>query len=150
MSAGWQARWRSSAASLERGDALNWLTLVVLPGAGIALLVLLARWLGFNAQPRLTGPEEARTIAHDALVGFHPDSVAVASDARAALVAASDGRVALVRPHGDRWIVRVANGARVGRNGETLTLVLDEPMFAPVQLQLADAAGWAKRLGSAT
>ena len=126
---------------------MNWLTLIVLPGAGIALLVLLARWLGFNTQPVLTGPDEARTIAHDALVAFHAEQAAIGADARAALVAGRDGRVALVRPHGDRWIVRVANGARVTRSGDTLTVALDEPLFAPVQLQLAnDAAGWAARL----
>lgn len=125
---------------------MNWLTLIVLPAAGIALLVLLARWLGFNTQPRLASAAQAGTIAHDALMGFHADTVALAADARAALVAARDGRIALVRPHGDRWIVRVANGARVTRSGDTLTVALDEPLFQPVALQLADAADWAARL----
>jgi hypothetical protein len=125
---------------------LNWLTLVVLPGAGIALLVVLARGLGFNAQPKLASAAEAGTIAHDALMGFHADAVALAADARAALVAGRDGRIALVRPHGDRWIVRVANGAKVDRAGDTLTVTIAEPMFEPVALQLADAAGWAARM----
>ncbi|MGL4542534.1 MAG: hypothetical protein ACRCUI_08510 [Polymorphobacter sp.] len=126
---------------------MNWLTLVVLPGAGIALLVLLARWLGFNAKLTLASAAAANTIAHDALVAFHAEQTALAADARAALVAARDGRIALVVPHGDRWIVRVANGAHVTRHDDMLTVALDEPMFAPVQLQLAnDAAGWAARL----
>lgn len=129
---------------------MNWLTLIVLPGAGIALLVVLARGLGFNAQPRLAGADEARTIAHDALVAFHAEQAVISADARAALVAGRDGRIALVRPHGDRWIVRVANGAHVTRRGSTLIVALDEPLFGPVQLDLAkDAAGWAARLEAA-
>ena len=148
MSAASRRQWCSSGGSLERAGALNWLTLIVLPGAAIAALVLLARWMGFNAQPRLTSAAQAGTIARDALTGFHADTVALAADARAALVAGRDGRVALVRPHGDCWIVRIANGAGVARVGDTLTVAIDEPMFAPVRLQLADAGDWAARLGA--
>ena len=100
--------------------------------------MLLARWLGFNAQPKLASAAEAGTIAHDALMGFQADAVA--------LVAGRDGRIALVRPHGDRWIVRVANGAHVDRAGDTLTVTIAEPMFQPVALQLDDAASWAARM----
>jgi len=127
---------------------LNLLTLFVIPVGGIALLVLLARLLGFNTQPRLASVEQAGDIARDALIGFHATSAALGDDARAALVASTDGRVALVRPHGDRWIVRIANGAAVKRDGDTLTLALHEPMFPALTLRLADAATWETRLAA--
>lgn len=126
---------------------MNLIALVVAPALGIAVLVLLARWLGFNTDPQLASAADARRIAQDALMSFKPGPVALSADARAALVAADDGRVALVTPHGDRWIVRVANGAHVRTDGDTLSVALDEPMFTPVDLRLgSDAAIWAARV----
>lgn len=127
---------------------MNALTLFVIPLAGVALLVLLARALGFNTQPQLASAAQAGDIARDALIGFRATDVALTQDARAALVAGRDGRIALVRPHGDRWIVRIANGALVTHTGDTLTLALHEPMFAPLTLRLDDAAHWATRLAA--
>ncbi|WP_310498178.1 hypothetical protein [Sandarakinorhabdus sp.] len=115
--------------------------------AGIVFLMLLARWLGFDTDPRLSGPDEAARIAADAIAGFAPGDVAVAGDGRSALVAGSDGRVALLRPLGDRWVVRDVRGAAARVDGGRLHLALVEPMFAPADLDLgADAGRWAARL----
>jgi hypothetical protein len=62
-------------------------------------------------------------------------------------VAGRDGRVALVSSFGDRWVVRIANGATAEVNGGTLRLKLAEAMFPPAELALGgQAAQWAMRL----
>jgi hypothetical protein len=71
---------------------------------GIVMLAGLAFLLGFRRNPDLD-EAAARSLAEAALPGF----VAAASDvdpaARTATVTGRDGRVATVRPHGDRWVV---------------------------------------------
>ncbi len=117
------------------------------PILGIALLVMVARGFGFARQARLADAAEAGRIAAEALPGFRPAEVALAADARGALVAAGDGRVALVAPLGDRWVVRLANGAATEVAGDTLTLRLREFLFPATRLELGPAAAlWAQRL----
>lgn len=109
---------------------------------GILTLVMLARALGFAKAPVLD-EAGARQAADHALPGFRAADVGLAHDARAALVAAADGRVALVRPHGDRWVVRIVE--RATRDGARLTLRPDR--FTATTLDLGSAAqAWAERL----
>ncbi|WP_426168777.1 hypothetical protein [Sandarakinorhabdus sp. DWP1-3-1] len=115
--------------------------------AGIIVIVLFARALGFARVPELADEGQAERIAADALHDFRPAEAAVTQDRRGALVAGSDGRVALVRPFGDRWVVRIVNGAATSVDGGTLRLQLPEAMFAPALLDLGPAAAaWARRL----
>lgn len=74
---------------------------------GIVALVLLARALGFARNPVLDDTA-ARTLADAALPGFRSDEVALEASGRGARIVGIDGRVAIVRPHGDRWVVRLA------------------------------------------
>jgi hypothetical protein len=114
---------------------------------GIITLVLLARALGFAKAPVLDAPDAARRIAGDAIPGFRAHDAVLARDRRAALVASSDGRVALVRSHGDRWVVRIVNGAEVAVAAGALRLTLPEAMFPAAVLDLGAAApAWAARL----
>ncbi|MEY2883945.1 MAG: hypothetical protein RL490_1669 [Pseudomonadota bacterium] len=114
---------------------------------GIITLVLLARALGFAKSPRLADGSEARQIAGDALPGFHPVDAAVATDGRGALVSGGDGRVALVKPFGDRWVVRIVNGAEAEVAAGRLRLTLPELMFPTAEIDLGAAApAWARRL----
>jgi hypothetical protein len=114
---------------------------------GIVTLVMLARALGFAKAPLIADAAEARRIAADALNGFTPGDAVLAADARSALVAGADGRVALVRPFGDRWVVRIVNGTTAEVAGGTLRLRAPEAMFPPAELHLgAAAAQWAARL----
>lgn len=115
--------------------------------AGIAFIVLLARLLGFADVPWLHRSDEAARLAAEALPGFEPVEAVLAEDGRGALVAADDGRVALLRPLGDRWVVRALDGARAEARDGRLRITLAEPMFAPVDLPLGRAAAaWAARL----
>jgi hypothetical protein len=114
---------------------------------GIITLVLLARALGFAGTPTLADADAARRLVSDAIPGFGAADTALAGNRRAALVAGNDGRIALVRPHGDRWVVRVVNGAMASVDGGRLRLAPAELMFPPVDLDLGPAAAsWAKRL----
>lgn len=113
---------------------------------GILTLILLARALGFAGAPVLADTDDARRIAADALHDFEGVEVALAKGRTAALVAGRDGRVALVRPVGDRWVVRVVNGAVARVAGDRLRIAPDEAMFPATELVIGDAPGWAKRL----
>lgn len=114
---------------------------------GILTIVLLARALGFARQPVLDSAEDAQRIAADALHDFAPSEAALTRDGRGALVAGRDGRVALVKGFGDRWVVRIANGAETAVNDGKLRLTLAEAMFPPAELELGTAAAqWAKKL----
>jgi hypothetical protein len=114
---------------------------------GILTLILLARALVFAGVPLLADAGEARRIAADALHDFDAAEAALAKGGTAALVAARDGRVALVRPFGDRWVVRIVNGAAANVAGTNLYIAPDEAMFPATDLDLgAAAASWAKRL----
>lgn len=114
---------------------------------GILTIVLLARALGFARAAQLADAGEAARIAADALHDFAPAEAVVAEDGRGALVAGRDGRVALVSSFGDRWVVRIANGAAAEVKGATLRLKLPEAMFPPAELALGPAAAqWAQRL----
>lgn len=114
---------------------------------GIVTLVLLARALGFAKAPLLADGAQARRVAADALHDFTPTDAAVASDRRGALVAGDDGRIALVRGFGDRWVVRIVNGAQALASGDRLRITPREAMFPAADLELGpDAAVWAQRL----
>ena len=73
---------------------------------GIVMLVGLAFLLGFRRNPELDD-STARSLAEAALPGFVAAVSTVDATARTATVIARDGRVATVRPHGDRWVVRL-------------------------------------------
>lgn len=114
---------------------------------GVAVLMWLTRVMGFARVPRLADAGLAERLAADALPSFWPTEVALSRDGAGALVAAGDGRVALVRPLGDRFVVRALCGGEAARAGSILHVRPAEPMFPETALDLGDAAlTWARRL----
>jgi hypothetical protein len=114
---------------------------------GIVTIIMLARALGFAKVPLLVDAEEARRIAADALHDFKARDAAISRDRRGALVAGDDGRIALIRGFGDRWVVRIVNGARTVVSGDRLRLEPAEAMFPAADLDLGPAAAdWARRV----
>jgi hypothetical protein len=114
---------------------------------GIFTLVALAWGLGFRGQARITSAEEAAREAETSLGGFDAAEAVVSDDGAAALVAARDGRMALVRSFGDRLVVRPLAGAAARLEGGTLHLRLPEPGFPLTVLALGPCAPqWAARL----
>jgi hypothetical protein len=101
---------------------------------GVLVLVLLARGLGFATDPLLADAGAAQVEAAAALPGFQPQSAVLSSDRRAAIVRGRGGGVALVRPMGDKWVVRKLEGARFAREGNRLHVTLAEPQFPATTL----------------
>ncbi len=114
---------------------------------GIVTIIMLARAMGFAKAPVMGDVAEARRIAVEVLHDFRAADAVLAEDGRGALVAGSDGRIALVRPFGDRWVVRIVNGAAVRVKDGRLRLQPNETMFPAAELRLGGAAAsWAARL----
>jgi hypothetical protein len=90
----------------------------------------------------------AARLAAEALPGFQPADTALSRDGAGALVAAQDGRVALVRPLGDRFVVRPLVRPLVARAGAVLRVRPEEAMFPETALDLGESAAshWAARL----
>lgn len=115
---------------------------------GVVALVVLARLLGFARRPQLTDAAHAVRLAAEALPGFRATETAVSRDGGGALVAGQDGRIALVRPMGDRFVVRPLQAPIVARVGGLLRVRPDEAMFPETSLDLGEAAAltWAAQL----
>lgn len=115
---------------------------------GVALLIGLARLLGFARHPAIMDAGLAARLAADALPGFAPADTAISRNGAGALVAARDGRIALVRPLGDRFVVRPLVRPLVARAGAVLRVRPDEAMFPETALDLGEGAAsrWAARL----
>jgi hypothetical protein len=127
---------------------VNQIDMLVFSLIGVALLIGLARLLGFARRGGLVDAGLAERLAVDALPGFRPCDVAVSRDGAGALVAGRDGRVALVRPLGDRFVVRPLAHPLVARAGAVLRVRPDEMMFPETALDLGEGAAslWAARL----
>lgn len=127
---------------------MNRIDLLLFSFAAVALLVLAVRLLGFARRPHLASAALAEQLAADALPDFCAAETAFSSDGAGALVAARDGRIALVRPIGDRFVVRPLKSPIVARAGAVLRVRPDEAMFPDTALDLGEAAAlrWAGRL----
>jgi hypothetical protein len=118
---------------------------------GVVTLVFLARALGFGRNAVLGSGEEAATRAAQAIAGFVPVEAAVGADGHAALVAARDGRLAMVSGFGDRFVVRPLEGSRAVLEGAVLRVRLEEPGVPAVRLDLGEAAAaWARKFEGRT
>lgn len=115
---------------------------------GVVALVMLARLLGFARRPQIDDAALVARLVAEALPGFRVVETAVSRDGSGALVAGQDGRVALVRPLGDRFVVRPLKAPVVARAGGLLRVRPDEAMFPETALDLGEPAAldWANRL----
>ena len=111
----------------------------------VAVLALagVAHWLGLGKVPILLGPEDARQAANEAVDGFEPVRVAIDRAGRAALLEDRDGRLLLLKPHGNFFAGRCGTPAwSIRRDGERLTIDSGERRFGAVSLTLDDPAYW--------
>ena len=109
---------------------------------GIALVVLLARWLGVHRPAASLDAKTAAELAEFTLAGFVAGDVALCADGGGALVSGQGGHLALIKPHGSHWAVRGLT-APVAVTVESADLIVDsgDPMFGPVRLKIgAEAA----------
>ena len=109
---------------------------------GIAVIVALA-WFLFARAPRepLSEAEAMAAAEHD-LPRFRAVRAVCGKAARGALVKGADGRIALLKPHGDHFSARlIGSGAQARQDDEFLIVRLPEAMFAEARLDLGEAAG---------
>lgn len=125
-------------------------------GSLVAILVLawLARRIGLGGDPRIQDPDQARSLAEDAICGFDAHDVVVDRAGIGALARDALGRVLLIRQHGSHFAAReLTSHAGVRLDGRFLTIATDDRRFGKVTLDLGDQAQvWAaslRRLGAA-
>ncbi|WP_447765232.1 hypothetical protein [Sphingopyxis panaciterrae] len=116
------------------------------------LAVLFIAWLvgkmGLGADPRIADATHAIQLAEEAEAGFHGIEVARDRAGFAAIVRNGEGRMMLVRAHGNHFAARPVDASVEGRlDKEFLTLTMPEKTFGAVTLQLGKDAGmWASRM----
>ena len=120
---------------------------------GVSLVaVLFVAWLvkrmGLGADPRIADADHAIRLAEEAEAGFNGTEVARDRAGLSAIVRNAEGRMMLVRAHGNHFAARPVDAATVGRlDKEFLTLTMPEKTFGSVTLQLGKDAGmWASRM----
>jgi hypothetical protein len=124
--------------------------LIQLGGSVVAVLfvVWLVGKMGLGADPRIADEAHAISLAEEAEAGFRGIEVARDRAGFAAIVRNAEGRMMLVRAHGNFFAGRPVDAATVGRlDKDFLTLAMPEKTFGSVTLQLGKDAGmWASRM----
>lgn len=116
--------------------------------------VLFVAWLvgkmGLGADPRIVDEAHAIRLAEEAEAGFKGVEVARDRAGFAAIVRNEEGRMMLVRAHGNHFAARPVDGQVVARlDKDFLTLAPPERTFGAVTLNLGKEAGvWAARMRS--
>lgn len=116
------------------------------------LAVFFVAWLvgrmGLGADPRIEDEAHAIRLAEEAEAGFRGVEVARDRAGFAAIVRNAEGRMMLVRAHGNHFVARPVDGSVEGRlDKDFLTLTMPERTFGAVTLQLGKDAGmWASRM----
>ena len=120
---------------------------------GVSLAaVLFVAWLvgrmGLGVDPRIADADHAIRLAEEAEAGFGGVEVARDRAGFAAIVQNAEGRMMLVRAHGNFFAARPVDASVEGRlDKDFLTLTTPEKTFGAVTLQLGKDAGmWASRM----
>lgn len=120
--------------------------------AASLVAVLFVAWLvkamGLGADPRIADAAHAIRLAEEAETGFGGIDVARDRAGYAAIVRNAEGRMMLVRAHGNHFAARAVDASVIGRLDKNfLTLATPERTFGAVTLQLGKDAGvWAARM----
>ncbi|HEY0598130.1 hypothetical protein [Sphingopyxis sp.] len=129
---------------------MNQAELIQLGASLIAVLFVawLVRKIGLGADPRIEDAAHAIRLAEEAEAGFRGTEVARDRAGFAAIVQNAEGRMMLVRAHGNFFAARPVDASVIGRlDKDFLTLTTPERTFGAVTLQLGKDAGmWASRM----
>ena len=122
-------------------------------GASLVAVFFVA-WLvgrmGLGADPRIEDDDHAIRLAEEAEAGFRGTEVARDRAGFAAIVQNAEGRMMLVRAHGNHFAARPIDASVIGRlDKDFLTLTPPERSFGAATLNLGKEAGvWAARMRS--
>lgn len=108
----------------------------------------LVKRIGLGADPRIADEAHAIRLAEEAEAGFCGVDVARDRAGFAAIVRNAEGRMMMVRAHGNFFAARPVDASVTGRlYKDFLTLTPPERSFGAVTLQLGKDAGmWASRM----
>lgn len=122
-------------------------------GSLVAILALagLAALLRLGRPPRLDSEAAVRRAAAEAVDGFVPVEIARDAEGRAALARDGDGRILLIKLHGNRFAGRIlcpAASAREMAGDEPGAIEVDcgEGPFGKVVLAIERPGAWAKAI----
>ncbi|KPF62988.1 hypothetical protein [Porphyrobacter sp. AAP60] len=121
--------------------------------AAILALAGLAWWLRLGPAPPLSNAEDVRRIAAEIEDGFAPTAIACDQKGAGALARDAQGRILLIRPHGNRFVGRVltarACATLEGHPGE-FNILIDsgERRFGRLGLTLPDPDAWAAAINA--
>lgn len=128
------------------------MTAVLVQTGASLVAVFFVAWLvgklGLGADPRIEDAAHAIRLAEEAEAGFRGVEVARDRAGFAAIVQNAEGRMLLVRAHGNHFAARPVDAQVMGRlDKDFLTLTTPEKTFGAVTLQLGKDAGmWASRM----
>ena len=115
-------------------------------GSLVAIFALygLARWWKLGGTVVLANDAEARRAASEALDGFEANRVSISRGGCAALVRDDQGRIMVIKRHGNRFAGRLlGNRASVREAVDALVVDSGETSFGAVRLSLNDPGYWA-------
>ena len=116
--------------------------------AAVLFVAWLVRKIGLGADPRIEDAAHAIRLAEEAEAGFRGTEVARDRAGFAAIVRNAEGRMMLVRAHGNFFAARPVDASVIGRlDKDFLTLKTPEKAFGGGTLQLGKEGGmWASRM----
>lgn len=120
--------------------------LVQTAGSLVAILGLagLAYWMKLGGAPTLADEASLRRAADEVADGFEVADYALSHDHTAALARDGEGRIVLIRRHGNRFAGRVlTTHAAAQASGKVLTIDCGERRFGSTRLELDEAKAWA-------
>ena len=113
----------------------------------IALMVWIIARLRFGIEPDILSKAEARAIADDAFGGFASAEIMLGNNGRCALLRRYDGRMALIRPHGTRYLaMHIDRRATATTQDDSLTLRMKDRDW--VMARDSRTHAWAKQISA--
>jgi hypothetical protein len=116
-------------------------------GSLMAILALaaLARRMRLGGAPVLSDAASLQRAAGEVVDGFEVSAFAISQDRTCALTSDSEGRIMLIRRHGNRFAGRILGPAAKARQLDgTLEVDCGERRFGACQLLIDDPAAWAE------
>jgi hypothetical protein len=127
--------------------------LIQTAGSLLAILALaaLAWWLKLGGAPALGDAEAVRRAANEVEDGFDAMAVVHSADGCAALARDGDGRIMVIKRHGNRFAGRILGTKAQARHrhdlGQSaLEIISGEARFGSVILDIANAETWAEAI----
>lgn len=123
--------------------------LIQTAGSLVAILGLaaLAHWMKLGGAPALTDEATLRRAAGEVVDGFEAADYAIARDQTAALARDRQGRIMVIRRHGNRFAGRILTASAAARaSGDVLTIDCGEKRFGIARLKLDNTRAWAEAI----